>query len=132
MASTSPATGEPPRDVDDGPGRAFTELTSVMFSRLARYLLAEAARNRVGARITFRSPPKDPTRSRAVARNDDGSFTISILIRGRNAHAVAADMIDGIMHVAGLGTSEPVFSALWETASTLLDPLVDGEPMGGS
>jgi hypothetical protein len=101
-----------------------------MFASLARSLLAEAARNRIGARIAFRSPPREPGRSRSKRTNDDGSFTISVAIRGRNAHAVAADMIDGICSVAQIDHHHEAFSALWEEAARILDPLLDGAPMG--
>jgi hypothetical protein len=73
------------------------ELTSVQFAQIAR-MIGRAARD-LGdnvTNVTYRSPPREPGRSRTIRGNSaDREWTVSVTIRARNAHAVVADMIEG-------------------------------------
>ncbi len=120
---------------DDGQGehrRNVTELTSVQFAQLARLILSATGQ---GVRVTFRSPPKDRSATRAIRHGEDGAI-VAVAIRGRNAHAAAADMIDGVMvawrHQNPGEAPRPgpggLFDRMWEAAEEgMLQRLVDDE-----
>jgi hypothetical protein len=62
---------------------------------MARFLAAES--REAGLAVpAFRSPPRVPGVARTIRRLGDGAV-VAIQIRGREADAVAADMVDGIV-----------------------------------
>lgn len=119
----------PPPDADDGPGRAWMELTPTQFAHLAR-LISRAARD-LGdqTNVAYRSPPREPGRSRTIRHHEPSrDWTVSVVLRGRNAHAVAADMIDGYCTAAAREAGEStvphgpgsLFDGLWQAAEPWL------------
>ncbi|MEM9131596.1 MAG: hypothetical protein AAF962_20495 [Actinomycetota bacterium] len=105
-----------------GPGPAEQELTSLRFAAVARRL-SEAARS-AGAEVpAFRSPPRPPGARRTIRRERGGAATVAVLLRGRPASAVIADMIDGVIAAADLSPAEAatVRDELWLTAARFLD-----------
>ena len=84
---------------------------------------AEAAR-RLGMALrgqglvvpSFRSPPREVGRRRTLSRHDDGSVTVSVMVRNRIWEAVLADMIEGVVAANQLGgiDAEVLRDQLWE------------------
>lgn len=65
---------------------------------------------------SFRSPPREVGRRRTLARHDDGSATVSVMVRNRVWEAVLADMIEGVVaanQVDGID-AEVLRDQLWE------------------
>ena len=65
---------------------------------------------------SFRSPPREVGRRRTLARHDDGSVTVSVMVRNRVWVAVLADMIEGVVVANQIdGTDAEVLrDQLWE------------------
>ena len=74
---------------------AMTAL-SIQFSSTAR-ILGEAARRQNLIVPSFRSPPRVPGRMRTLRRHNDGSVTVSLVVRNRPWSAVVADMIQSFV-----------------------------------
>lgn len=122
----------PPEDADAGPGRTFMELSSVQFAQLAR-MITHAAR-KLGdnhTNVNYRSPPREPGVTRSIRGNQaEREWTVSVTIRGRNAHAVVADMIDGYCAAAdraGIDARTVLFDGLWEAVDEWLCAMLDRE-----
>ncbi len=96
------------------------ELSSLRFAAVAREL-GQAARRQGMEVPAFRSPPRSPGVRRAIRRERDGSTTVSVMLRGRPAVAVVADMIDGMVAAAQLTEVEAgaVRDELWAAALPL-------------
>ncbi len=93
-------------------------------SRTGRCLaFAEAARQ-LGMAVrgqelvlpSFRSPPREVGRRRTLARHDDGSVTVSVMVRNRVWEAVLADMIEGVVAANQMDgiDAEVLRDQLWE------------------
>jgi len=78
---------------------------ALRFAAVARGLAGEA-RARGLAVPGFRSPPRLPGASRSLGRHPDGGAVVSVVVRGRPVAAVAADMVDGVLALNGLGGAE--------------------------
>ena len=66
---------------------------------------------------SFRSPPREVGRRRMVARHNEGSVTVSVMVRNRVWEAVLADMIEGVVvanQMDGID-AEILRDQLWET-----------------
>ena len=65
---------------------------------------------------SFRSPPREVGRRRTLARHDDGSVTVSVLVRNRVWEAVLADMIEGVVAANRMDgiDAEALRDQLWE------------------
>jgi hypothetical protein len=66
------------------------------FARLAQ-IMSEAVRSRGLVVPAFRSPPRTVGVTRSLQRRPDGSFAVSVSLRGRPWSAVVADMIEGVV-----------------------------------
>jgi hypothetical protein len=99
------------------------ELSSLRFAAVAREL-GQAARHQGMEVPAFRSPPRSPGVRRAIRRERDGSTTVSVMLRGRPAVAVVADMIDGMVAAAKLSDIEAgaVRDELWAAALPVVVP----------
>ncbi len=97
------------------------ELSSLRFAAVAREL-GQTARHHGMEVPAFRSPPRSPGVRRAIRRERDGSTTVSVMLRGRPAVAVVADMIDGMVAAAQLSDVEAgvVRDELWAAALPLV------------
>jgi len=104
-----------------------TELTSVRFAQVARQLSVEAKRQGLYS-PAFRSPPRVPGVTRSIRRRADGSATVSVLLRGRPAVAVVADMVDGVM-AANPGTVGAARDRLWTAVLPMLADQPAAAPM---
>ena len=64
----------------------------------------------------FRSPPRLPDADRTLRRRPDGGVTVAVVVRGRPAEAVVADLIEGIVIVNELDGAQAtrVRTHLWE------------------
>ena len=65
---------------------------------------------------SFRSPPREVGRRRTLSRHEDGSATVSVMVRNRVWEAVLADMIEGIVvanEMDGID-AEALRDHLWE------------------
>ena len=94
---------------ESGTGRCLA------FAEAAR-LLGMAARGQELVIPSFRSPPREVGRRRTLARHDDGSVTVSVMVRNRIWEAVLADMIEGIVvanEMDGID-AEALRDHLWE------------------
>lgn len=102
-------------------GGPVEELSSLRFAAVARELGQTARRRGMGV-PAFRSPPRSPGMRRAIRRERDGSTTVSVMLRGRPAVAVVADMIDGMVAAAQLGDVEAgaVRDELWAAVLPLV------------
>ncbi len=102
-------------------GGPVGELSSLRFAAVARELGQTARRQGIDV-PAFRSPPRSPGIRRAIRRERDGSTTVSVMLRGRPAVAVVADMIDGMVAAAQLGDIEagPIRDELWAAALPLV------------
>lgn len=109
------------REAEVAAGGPVGELSSLRFAAVAREL-GQAARRQGMEVPAFRSPPRSPGVRRAIRREQDGSTTVSVVLRGRPAVAVVADMIDGMVAAAQLGDVEagPVRDELWSAALPLV------------
>ena len=105
-----------------------TELTSVRFATVAR-CLNSAARSLNLKASGFRSPPSRPDVQRSIRRERDGSFTISVQLRGRPGVAVMGDMIDGVVVAAKLEGSKAASlrDKLWSAVATELENVASKE-----
>jgi hypothetical protein len=109
------------------------ELTSVQFAQIAR-MIGRAARD-LGdnvTNVTYRSPPREPRRSRTIRGNRlEREWTVAVALRGRNAHAVVADMIDGYCAAADRArdqkgwAAQRLFDGLWAAVDEYLMKLMD-------
>lgn len=65
---------------------------------------------------SFRSPPREVGRRRTLSRHDDGSVTVSVMVRNRVWEAVLADMIEGIVAANRMDgiDAEALRDHLWE------------------
>ena len=65
---------------------------------------------------SFRSPPREVGRRRTMARHDDGSVTVSVMVRNRVWVAVLADMIEGVVVANQIdgADAEVLRDQLWE------------------
>lgn len=112
------------------------ELSSLRFAAVAREL-GQAARHQGMEVPAFRSPPRSPGVRRAIRRERDGSTTVSVMLRGRPAVAVVADMIDGMVAAAQLTEVEAgaVRDELWAAVLPLVvvapAPAGSGAPAAG-
>lgn len=131
---TGHVRNEPLEGDDDGQGptrRTGLELSSVQFAQMARAIALAVGGE---ARIRFRSPPRVLGLNRSIRHHTDGSSVVSVALRGRIGHTVAADMIEGAMAawkhqnsevtpVAGAGGP---FDRMWQAAyDSVLDRLID-------
>ncbi len=85
------------------------------FAEAARQL-GMAVRGQDLVTPSFRSPPREVGRRRTLARHDDGSVTVSVMVRNRIWEAVVADMIEGIVvanRMDGID-AEALRDHLWE------------------
>jgi len=85
------------------------------FAEAARQL-GMAVRGQELVMPSFRSPPREVGRRRTLARHDDGSVTVSVMVRNRVWEAVLADMIEGIVaanRIDGID-AEALRDHLWE------------------
>ena len=85
------------------------------FAEAAR-LLGMAVRGQELVTPSFRSPPREVGRRRTLVRHDDGSVTVSVMVRNRVWEAVLADMIEGIVaanRIEGID-AEALRDHLWE------------------
>ncbi len=87
--------------------------SAVDFAELAR-TLSEAARLRGLEAPVFASPPRRDDLDRSIRRRP-GSALVAVRIGGRPLHAVAADMIEGVIVANDLGgpRADRVRAALW-------------------
>ncbi|MXZ76896.1 MAG: hypothetical protein F4Z06_01315 [Acidimicrobiia bacterium] len=85
------------------------------FAEAAR-LLGMAVRGQELATPSFRSPPREVGRRRTLSRHDDGSVTVSVMVRNRVWKAVLADMIEGIVAANRMNgiDAEALRDHLWE------------------
>ena len=85
------------------------------FAEAAR-LLGMAVRGQELVIPSFRSPPREVGRRRTLARHDDGSVTVSVMVRNRVWEAVLADMIEGIVAANRMDgiDAEALRDQLWE------------------
>ena len=85
------------------------------FAEAAR-LLGMAVRGQELVMPSFRSPPREVGRRRTLARHDDGSVTVSVMVRNRIWEAVLADMIEGVVVANGIDgiDAEVLRDQLWE------------------
>ena len=109
------------RETEPSAAGPVGELSSLRFAAVAREL-GQAARHRGMEVPAFRSPPRLPGVRRAIRREQDGSTTVSVMLRGRPAVAVVADMIDGMVAAAQLTEIEAgaVRDELWAAALPLV------------
>lgn len=65
---------------------------------------------------SFRSPPREVGRRRALTRHGDGSATVSVMVRNRIWEAVLADMIEGVVAANQMDgiDAEVLRDQLWE------------------
>lgn len=65
---------------------------------------------------SFRSPPREIGRRRTLSRHDDGSVTVSVMLRNRIWEAVLADMIEGVVAANQMDgvDAEALRDQLWE------------------
>ena len=65
---------------------------------------------------SFRSPPREVGRRRTMARHNDGSVTVSVMVRNRVWVAVLADMIEGVVVANQIdgADAEVLRDQLWE------------------
>lgn len=115
------AEGSRWREAEVAAGGPVGELSSLRFAAVAREL-GQAARRRGMEVPAFRSPPRSPGVRRAIRREQDGSTTVSVMLRGRPAVAVVADMIDGMVAAAQVSDVEAgaVRDELWAAALPLV------------
>ncbi|WP_419929579.1 hypothetical protein [Candidatus Poriferisocius sp.] len=85
------------------------------FAEAAR-LLGMAVRGQELAIPSFRSPPREVGRRRTLSRHEDGSVTVSVMVRNRVWEAVLADMIEGIVATNRMDgiDAEALRDHLWE------------------
>ncbi|WP_419848803.1 hypothetical protein [Candidatus Poriferisocius sp.] len=85
------------------------------FAEAAR-LLGMAVRGQEMVMPSFRSPPREVGRRRTLARHDDGSVTVSVMVRNRVWEAVLADMIEGVVAANQMDgiDAEVLRDHLWE------------------
>ncbi|MXZ85390.1 MAG: hypothetical protein F4Z02_07045 [Acidimicrobiia bacterium] len=85
------------------------------FAEAAR-LLGMTARGQALVIPSFRSPPREVGRRRTLTRHDDGSVTVSVMVRNRVWEAVLADMIEGIVAANRMDgiDAEALRDHLWE------------------
>lgn len=85
------------------------------FAEAAR-LLGMAVRGQEMVTPSFRSPPREVGRRRTLARHDDGSVTVSVMVRNRVWEAVLADMIEGVVAANQMDgiDAEVLRDHLWE------------------
>lgn len=97
------------RDQESSTGRCLA------FAEAAR-LLGMAVRGQELVMPSFRSPPREVGRRRTLARHDDGSVTVSVMVRNRIWEAVVADMIEGVVVANRLDgiDAEALRDQLWE------------------
>ena len=89
------------------------------FAEAARQL-GMAARGQDLIAPSFRSPPREIGRRRTLARHDDGSVTVSVMVRNRVWEAVLADMIEGVVAANQMDgvEAEVLRDHLWEALET--------------
>lgn len=85
------------------------------FAEAARQL-GVAVRGQVLVMPSFRSPPREIGRRRTLARHDDDSVTVSVMVRNRVWEAVLADMIEGVVAANRLDgiDAEALRDHLWD------------------
>ena len=85
------------------------------FAEAARQL-GMAVRGQEMVMPSFRSPPREVGRRRTLSRHDDGSVTVSVMVRNRVWEAVLADMIEGIVAANRMDgvDAEALRDHLWE------------------
>jgi len=100
---------------------------AVPFTSLARLLAQEARRHGLVA-PGFRFPPRIPNVERTIRRYPNGGAVISVRVRGRQADAIAADMVEGIVVANGLtGTAADGWRVAFRTVAGIYDH--DREPV---
>ena len=85
------------------------------FAEAARQL-GSAVRGHGLVMPSFRSPPREVGRRRTLSRHDDGSVTVSVMVRNRVWEAVLADMIEGVVAANRMDgiDAEALRDHLWE------------------
>lgn len=85
------------------------------FAEAARQL-GVAVRGQELVMPSFRSPPREVGRRRTLSRHEDGSVTVSVMVRNRVWEAVLADMIEGIVAANRMDgiDAEVLRDQLWE------------------
>ncbi len=85
------------------------------FAEAARQL-GMAVRGQELVMPSFRSPPREVGRRRTLSRHEDGSVTVSVMVRNRVWEAVLADMIEGIVAANRMDgiDAEALRDQLWE------------------
>lgn len=109
------------------------EGNAVQFAQTAR-ALAEVAHRLGLAAPGYRSPPRKGAGHRTIRRSDEGTATVSVVVRDRPWPAVVADMVDGVVvvnHLEGEAAGE-ARDALWAAVAGQLTTTegrnLDGAP----
>ncbi len=107
----------PPMRVVHGENSTLDNSTGrcLAFAEAARQLRAAAGDQSLVA-PSFRSPPREVGRRRSLARHQDGSVTVAVMIRSRVWEAVLADMVEGVIAANRLEgvDAEALRDQLWE------------------
>lgn len=108
---------------------------AIDFARTAQ-ALAVAARAAGLSVPVFCSPPRLPGVTRSIRRRPGGSAVVAVVLRGRDAHAIARDLVEGVcvtnrLSAAAAARIRPVLLAAVGLGPTDTDVESDGAVASG-